>query len=308
LAKLNKKYVTPEKYNAFHDAEQPFDPAADYDVRDMDIVPVSDPSTVSKMQKMAKAQFIYETAKENPHVDQAAATLRMFEASDIEEPEKLMAQPDPQQQQLQARGAEAQVAVIEADAQLKMAQAQEILGRGEAAALEGGIKAEESAANHDLAAEKQAHEMDVKNREFELKQQELEIRWEELDLKFQQAEQASKQAEQAANAPQADPNAGAAESEQKTNLEYDRMDLQQEMEANKLAHAKEIEQMRIDAAALANVKMTKDEKGKPVEDKTDKALLQVNKDLLKAAVATKELDVKYDSEGRIVSAEIKVKA
>ncbi|MGL5733723.1 MAG: hypothetical protein ACRCYS_02560, partial [Beijerinckiaceae bacterium] len=77
LAKLNKKHVTAEEYNRFLDGEAPADPAVDYDLRDMDINPVSDPAAVSKMQKMAKAQFIYETAKENPMINQAAATLRM---------------------------------------------------------------------------------------------------------------------------------------------------------------------------------------------------------------------------------------
>ncbi|MGL5733756.1 MAG: hypothetical protein ACRCYS_02725, partial [Beijerinckiaceae bacterium] len=297
-----------EEYNRFLDGEAPADPAVDYDLRDMDINPVSDPATVSKMQKMAKAQFIYETAKENPMIDQAAATLRMLEAAGIEEPEKLMAKPDPAQQEMQQRAAMAEVGQMEADAALKGAQAQEIMTRGDAAAMESGVKAEESAGNQQMALQKQEHDIALAEKQHELKMQELEIKWEELELKFEQAQQA---AEQAANTPQENPDAKAETEATKLNIEYDRMDLQEQMETMKLAHAKEIEQMRIDAAketaAMANVKMTKDEKGKPVEDKTDKELLKATKELVAATNATKELDVKYDKEGRIVSAQIKVK-
>jgi len=100
-AKLNAQYVDPERYNAFFDGEQQFDPAQDYNSQAMDILPVSDPNSVSKMQRIHKAQLIREVAADNPAVDQIAATRRVFEAADIEDVDELMVpppQPNPEEE------------------------------------------------------------------------------------------------------------------------------------------------------------------------------------------------------------------
>ena len=115
MARLNKKHVGPQKYAEFFDEPEqpqapapdpqsmaaqegqgqpgmqpmmgqqgpaqsgPPDPAKDFDESDNDILPVTDPATVSKMQKLAKAEFIYQTAKENPRVEQGeAASVESF--------------------------------------------------------------------------------------------------------------------------------------------------------------------------------------------------------------------------------------
>jgi chaperonin GroES len=93
-AKLNAMHLDPEKYNAFFDGE-PADPQADYAAEDMDIVPVSDPNSVSKMQRIAKAQLIREVGAGNPMMDQAAVTMRVLDAADIDDVEDLMAKPQP---------------------------------------------------------------------------------------------------------------------------------------------------------------------------------------------------------------------
>jgi chaperonin GroES len=162
MARLNKKHVDPQKYAEFFDepeqpqapapdpqsmaAQQgqgqpgmqpimgqqgpapqgPPDPAKDFDESDNDILPVTDPATVSKMQKLAKAEFIYQTAKENPRVEQGEALKRMFEAADVDKSDELILPPpqqDPETIALMKRGAEAEVAVIEADIALKREQA-----------------------------------------------------------------------------------------------------------------------------------------------------------------------------------------
>jgi chaperonin GroES len=58
--RLNFEHLDAETYNAFFDDQQPFDPKADYNPKDMDIVPVSDPSVSTRMQAMAKAQVARE--------------------------------------------------------------------------------------------------------------------------------------------------------------------------------------------------------------------------------------------------------
>jgi chaperonin GroES len=90
-ARLNEANVTPEAYSTFFD--MPADPQADFNGKDMDILPVSDPQSVTKMQKLAKAQFIYETAKDNPLINPEVATRRMLEAADVEDVDDLIVQP-----------------------------------------------------------------------------------------------------------------------------------------------------------------------------------------------------------------------
>lgn len=103
-ARLNRDYLTPEKYNEFFDGEQ-VDPQADY-ANDEDIVPISDPNNVSKMQKLGKAQFLQKIAEENPTINQIEATKRLLEAAEIEDIDTLMLpppQPDPEEEILKRK-------------------------------------------------------------------------------------------------------------------------------------------------------------------------------------------------------------
>jgi chaperonin GroES len=72
---------------------------ADFTSKDMDIRPVSDPSTVTKMQKLAKGQFVLGTMKELAAVggDPREALRRVYVAADIEDIDKLLPEPQPQQ-------------------------------------------------------------------------------------------------------------------------------------------------------------------------------------------------------------------
>lgn len=92
------------------------DPAADFDADfnadDMDIRPVSDPASVTRMQKMARAQFVLQIATNNPLYDQRKVHQRVLEAADIEDADDLFAppqQPDKQQQALAAAGAQGEI-------------------------------------------------------------------------------------------------------------------------------------------------------------------------------------------------------
>lgn len=71
--------------------------AADFNARDMDIRPVSDPATVTRMQKMARAQLIQGTIPILAQVggDPREALRRTYEAADIEDIDKLLPPPKP---------------------------------------------------------------------------------------------------------------------------------------------------------------------------------------------------------------------
>lgn len=62
----------------------------DFNVKDMDIRPVSDPNSVTRLQKMAKAQFLLQTGQGNPNVDQRELIMRVYEAADVEDMDKLV--------------------------------------------------------------------------------------------------------------------------------------------------------------------------------------------------------------------------
>lgn len=125
-ARLNREYLDPESYNKLFDAEQPADPAKDYDEADMDILPVSDPNMVSRMQQLAKAEFLKAYSAENPALNPLEVTQRVLEAAQIDEPEKLiMPPPEPSEmeKQLMALAADLEMKDKQADIAKKMASA-----------------------------------------------------------------------------------------------------------------------------------------------------------------------------------------
>jgi chaperonin GroES len=142
-ARLNAAHVTPEEYAEFFD-DPNVDPQADYDLKDMGVLPVSDPQTVTKAQKIAMAQTIYGLAQDNPTINKAEATTRVLEAIGVEDVEKLMVpppQPDPELEALMKRGAEAEVATKEAEAEDKIAAAtQKLAGAIKAIADAEGVE------------------------------------------------------------------------------------------------------------------------------------------------------------------------
>ena len=99
MFKLNRA-VDPEKYNAFFDDEEKYDPAADFDLRGMDVLPVADPKAVTDIQKAAKAEFLMGLSNEGK-IDAAAATMRVLEAMAIEDIDELMPQATPQSQMIE---------------------------------------------------------------------------------------------------------------------------------------------------------------------------------------------------------------
>lgn len=172
LAKLNTS-VDPAEYNAFHDDVMPammmgpngqpmpvpgpdgqpqmvpaqFNPREEYALADMDICPVADPRSVTKMQEMAKAQLVMDLAI-NGQLDRMEAARRILEAGAVTDVDDLLPKPDPIAEQM----GQLQFAAAQADVQLKQVElmkAEAEIGklRADAAATLSGIELEQAETN-----------------------------------------------------------------------------------------------------------------------------------------------------------------
>ncbi len=116
--------------------EQPPTMQQDYDYDDCDLIPVADPNMVTDMQRMAKSQLQMELAGHptiGPTMNAAEVGRRVLQAASVEDiheiiPEKTGPSPI---EELQLRGAQAEVAVNETKAELTKAQAQKTMMEAE---------------------------------------------------------------------------------------------------------------------------------------------------------------------------------
>lgn len=111
LAKLNAQFLSAEEYQQLLNV--PADPRADYAAQDLDIEPVADPRSVTKMQEAAKAQLVLQMA-DSGLVDRGEAAKRAISAASIPDVEALMPKPNPAQQameQMQMQAAQADLAI-----------------------------------------------------------------------------------------------------------------------------------------------------------------------------------------------------
>lgn len=134
IADLNGANVSQEEYAAFLDDPQA-DPKADFNAKDMDILPVSDPQSVTKMQKLAKAQLLMEVGGEDPLFNPFEVRKRFLEAAGIEDIETLIAEPpppDPEQAAMAKRGMDAEIEKIESEAAKNFATALKSIADAEA--------------------------------------------------------------------------------------------------------------------------------------------------------------------------------
>ena len=128
LAKINAETVSPEAYNAFQDGQQPYDPRADYNAADMDIVPVADPQSVTKTQQAAKAQLLMDLAKQGM-IGPMAAAERVMEAMGIENTDELQVPGAMMHMEMQLAGAQADLAMKRAQIELTMAEIERLQAR-----------------------------------------------------------------------------------------------------------------------------------------------------------------------------------
>lgn len=144
VAGLNAKYLNAEEYTKFLDEQA--DPAADFDLSDMDIEPVADPRSVTRMQEMATAQLVMQMAEQGL-VDRGEAMRRVAQAASIPDTEALMPKPDPMQMKMmEMQAATAEAALMQARVEVELTLAK--------------IESERAGAMKDMAdAQAQAHGM-----------------------------------------------------------------------------------------------------------------------------------------------------
>lgn len=157
LARINADTLDPMSYSRFHDAMsaegQPvmLDPRADYDLSDMDISPVADPTSVTRMQEAAKAQFVMELSQAGL-VDPQEGARRMLQAASIPDAEALLPKPDEMAMQMQAMQAQAaqadltlrMVAVDQALADLEKTRSETVKNLTDAAAKDASVRLDQA--------------------------------------------------------------------------------------------------------------------------------------------------------------------
>lgn len=173
----------------------PVDPSQDY-LGQMDIMPVSDPSNVTDMQRMAKAQFVMEQLmKGNPFINGKIVTQRALEAARIERVEEIIQDPPPPQPDPAAQKAQADIQAKQASAQLdQQAKQADMAIKQQTAEMAMSVKAQTAR----MTLELKQRELELKERELALKEREmmgqsqlrdaqLGQKWKELEVKEAEA-------------------------------------------------------------------------------------------------------------------------
>jgi len=101
LFRLNQRYLPEKSYFTVLDEPEAI-AQKDYNSDDVDVVPVADPSVVSSMQKMARAEFL-GTFKDDPLVDPLEVRRRIFDHANIEDVDSLLVKQMPQNPELMER-------------------------------------------------------------------------------------------------------------------------------------------------------------------------------------------------------------
>ena len=129
IFEINKRGLNVPKYVALLD--QPVQVVqADY-MGQLDVMPTSDPASITDMQRMAKAQFLMQEVKAgNPVIDPFEATRRALEAARIEDVDKVLIKPGPNpKDELAEEGARAEVDLTKAQTVKTVADAEVALAQ-----------------------------------------------------------------------------------------------------------------------------------------------------------------------------------
>ena len=157
LYKLNRTYSNPQEYIAVLDLEIGQE---DYQGPEDDIYPGADPTAVSSQEKQAKIQAVMQLLQLGT-IDPMAVTMLYLEAHEIPNPEKLMRQPQPQQDpKMEAIKAKAQV--DQQKAQLDMMQAKHKMEL-EGASKEQEMRMKAAAVQQELQAKQMQAILDAKS-------------------------------------------------------------------------------------------------------------------------------------------------
>lgn len=96
LYRLNREYMDDQAYFRLQDSPESV-AREDYDGKDIDVIPVSDPTVVSDMQRLGRAQYLMQFASD-PGINGEEIRRRVLEAASIPDIDKLINKnppPDP---------------------------------------------------------------------------------------------------------------------------------------------------------------------------------------------------------------------
>lgn len=140
---LNRDFLSPQVYMQVLD-QQGADPRRDFDMRGVDVLPVSDPASITDMQKIARANFLGSRAAANPlEYNMAVVERRMLEAARIENVDEVINPPDAPIRQMAQRKAMAEINELESKSRANEANAAAKAQDAQESALERGVRAGE---------------------------------------------------------------------------------------------------------------------------------------------------------------------
>lgn len=124
IYEINKTSLNQPKYIALLD--EPVEVTQQDYHDEFDVMPVSDPNSITDMQRMAKASFVMEQVTAgNPAINAFEATKRAFEAARIDDVQKILVPPAPNPKDAIAEeGMKAEVAATYAKAEQSVAGAE----------------------------------------------------------------------------------------------------------------------------------------------------------------------------------------
>lgn len=94
LYRLNAVYLDEQAYFDFQDKQEAI-ARQDYALEGVDVIPVSDPTIVTDMQRMGRAQFLIATFRGDPNIDQRELDRRVLNAASVDDIDTLMPEPKP---------------------------------------------------------------------------------------------------------------------------------------------------------------------------------------------------------------------
>lgn len=99
LYRINTLYLDERAYQTILD--DPKATAEDYNMEDMDILPIGDPQISSQMARVTKAQAARDVAASTPGANLQVASRKLLEAMDIQDVDDIIPEVDPAQMQQQ---------------------------------------------------------------------------------------------------------------------------------------------------------------------------------------------------------------
>jgi hypothetical protein len=96
IAALNYRHYDDRKYNKVLDLDQKASMKDDFNPDDCDIRMVADPTQGSDIERVQRAQAVYEMSAEDPQINRREALLSLLETMNTPELEALVPEPDPE--------------------------------------------------------------------------------------------------------------------------------------------------------------------------------------------------------------------